>query len=477
MRFGSLTAIEFAGYRQETRQKVSCWLCRCDCGNTCEVPAYILTSGRRKSCGCSRKNPEDRIGGRYGKLTVLDIDRDNTTTQVKLLCRCDCGTVKSIALRDLRSGKVTSCGCDRAVKAVRKEFPEQVMDESKEDIRRAFVGGDISGIRTLDDWIYIWIREVAMQAVKLTTVRMYADTLAHHVQPYIGDIELAVLKEEVIRRWMNQMREQYIIHPKDSPMTEGTLRNILSVLSGCLRDACKYRLLEENPCADVAWVAKRKNLWEEKEWLDEEDLTVLEPFLEAYQTVEGYPLGIGYQLVLYAGLTLSEAVALRWRDVDFEHRRISVRYFAVENRKMPEFQVPVSGGTGKRYIQNLEETSGRRKRKIPIPSFLNRRLQSLQERYHAKPEDFVLQDDDGQPVQTDRMRAALIREGKASGLKHVTPRSLRDTYAMRAVRAGASSDVIAELMGFSSTRQVIRRYMPNIASDKEELVERMCGRK
>lgn len=477
MRFGSLTAVSFAGYRQETRQKVSCWLCRCDCGNTCEVPGYILIAGRRKSCGCSRKKPEDRIGGRYGKLTVLDVDRDNTTTQVKLLCRCDCGTVKSIALRDLRSGKVTSCGCDRTVAVQKREFPEQVTDEAKEEIRQAFTGGDISKVRTLDDWIYVWIREVAPQAVKISTIRMYADTLDHHVQPYIGGMEMESLSSDVIQKWINQMREQYITHPKSSPMTEGTLRNILSVLSGCLRDACKYRLLEENPCTEVAWVTKQKNLWTDKEWLDEDDLTALEPFLETYQTVEGYPLGIGYQLVLYAGLTLSEAVALRWQDVDLAHHQISVRYFAVENRKAPEFQVSTAGGTGKRYIQNLEETSGRRKRKIPIPSFLNRRLQSLQERYHARPEDFVLQDDDGLPVQTDRMRAALIREGKSSGIKHLTPRTLRDTYAMRAVHAGASSDVIAELMGFSSTRQVIRRYMPNIASDKEELVERMCGRK
>ena len=44
------------------------------------------------------------------------------------------------------------------------------------------------------------------------------------------------------------------------------------------------------------------------------------------------------------------------------------------------------------------------------------------------------------------------------------------------MRAGASSDMIAELMGFSSSRQVIRRYMPHMSSDKQELVERMCGK-
>ena len=200
MRFGSLTAVSFAGYRQETRQKVSCWLCRCDCGNTCEVPGYILTSGRRKSCGCIRQKAESRIGKRYGKLTVLELDPDNKTTQIKYLCRCDCGTVKSIALRDLRSGKVTSCGCDRVITVQKREYPEQITDEAKEEIRQAFTGGDISRIRTLDDWIYIWIREVAPQAVKLTTVRMYADTLDHHVQPYIGRTEMKSLGSDVIQK-------------------------------------------------------------------------------------------------------------------------------------------------------------------------------------------------------------------------------------------------------------------------------------
>jgi hypothetical protein len=32
------------------------WLCKCDCGNDCEVPSYSLVSGNTKSCGCLNKD-------------------------------------------------------------------------------------------------------------------------------------------------------------------------------------------------------------------------------------------------------------------------------------------------------------------------------------------------------------------------------------------------------------------------------------
>ena len=30
-------------------------ICKCDCGNTCEVNQYSLVSGNTRSCGCLRK--------------------------------------------------------------------------------------------------------------------------------------------------------------------------------------------------------------------------------------------------------------------------------------------------------------------------------------------------------------------------------------------------------------------------------------
>ena len=56
-RFGMLTAIE------PTEKRVCSqvvWLCKCDCGNFCNIPVGNLINGNTKSCGCLRhkKKPE-----------------------------------------------------------------------------------------------------------------------------------------------------------------------------------------------------------------------------------------------------------------------------------------------------------------------------------------------------------------------------------------------------------------------------------
>ena len=104
-----------------------------------------------------------------------------------------------------------------------------------------------------------------------------------------------------------------------------------------------------------------------------------------------------------------------------------------------------------------------------------RTLEKLQKSYQGNPEDFVLGNQADEPVRVDRMRAALQRRSHMCGMDTVTPRMLRDTYAMRAVQAGATSDLIAQLMGFASSQQVIRRYMPANKMNERELLDRMFG--
>lgn len=107
-RFGKLTAIRRL---DEKKNKSYLWLCKCDCGGTKTVSARDLNSKRITSCGCSKGFHRHLDGMRFGKLTVVS-DTGKRQKNVKVwLCKCDCGNTCEARTDSLTGGKVISCGC------------------------------------------------------------------------------------------------------------------------------------------------------------------------------------------------------------------------------------------------------------------------------------------------------------------------------------------------------------------------------
>ena len=70
-RFGRLVVIE----KLPSKKGKSVWRCKCDCGNTKDVPSTYLTTGDTKSCGClfkekSKENMKKQLK-KQRKLTSL----------------------------------------------------------------------------------------------------------------------------------------------------------------------------------------------------------------------------------------------------------------------------------------------------------------------------------------------------------------------------------------------------------------------
>lgn len=111
-RYGHLTVIE----RAPNRGHVTCWVCRCDCGNIKVVRAPDLRSGKTVSCQCmkGRSNALDISGQRFGFLTAVERDASRGSKGgYYWICKCDCGNTTSVQIGSLRSGNTTSCGCRR----------------------------------------------------------------------------------------------------------------------------------------------------------------------------------------------------------------------------------------------------------------------------------------------------------------------------------------------------------------------------
>lgn len=85
------------------------WLCRCDCGAVKPVLGRDLRSGQSKSCG--HKGPRlDLIGQVFGEWTVVQPTVIDHVGRAMWSCRCSCGVEKNVLGSNLTRGGTKSCG-------------------------------------------------------------------------------------------------------------------------------------------------------------------------------------------------------------------------------------------------------------------------------------------------------------------------------------------------------------------------------
>lgn len=86
------------------------WVCECvDCGSRKIVSPSLLKSGKQQ-CRCKDNGASQYIGKTYGRLTVLSTYVPEHGRR-RFVCQCSCGNTYEGDARDIKRGKVQSCGC------------------------------------------------------------------------------------------------------------------------------------------------------------------------------------------------------------------------------------------------------------------------------------------------------------------------------------------------------------------------------
>lgn len=105
---------------------------------------------------------EIQIGQRFGRFVVIESSSVSKHGERRWLCRCDCGTTKTVPGSALRAGKVRSCGClkrennTRRIHGGRRTKLYEVFKtmhrrcEKPTSNRYAYYGG--RGISVCDEW-------------------------------------------------------------------------------------------------------------------------------------------------------------------------------------------------------------------------------------------------------------------------------------------------------------------------------------
>lgn len=155
-------------------------------------------------------------------------------------------------------------------------------------------------------------------------------------------------------------------------------------------------------------------------------------------------------LIAYTGMRAREATALRWSDIDFHRKQITVARTAIE----------VKGG------YSFEQTKGKKVRVVTISDELVRYLEKSRLRQKYDMMKFGWRNDDdlvclgikGAYVWYSGLRRRHAITLKTAELPDVTMHGLRHTHATLLMKAGVHAKVIQERLGHADSKTTMNVY-------------------
>ncbi len=303
--------------------------------------------------------------------------------------------------------------------------------------------------QTLAVYLDKWLRVSAKPRVRPRTLRDYQSLLERYVIPEIGWIRLDQLSPPSIQRVYNEMLER--------GLSALTVRYTHAVVRSALAQAVKWQKLIRNP-ADLVDLPRKPR--REMRALSPEQASA---FLRA---ACGTPFEALWVLLLTTGMRSSEAVGLKWSDLDDNKVRVQ--------------RVLVRESGGWRFEEPKKALS---RRTIVLPPTAVRVLRAHRKRQvvRGSPTDVTCENSNlvfvtrtGQPLD---YRTVVRRHFKPllekAGLPNIRLYDLRHTCATLLLSRGEHPKIVGERLGHSSTTLTLDTYSHVLPDMQEQAAVRL----
>jgi integrase len=183
---------------------------------------------------------------------------------------------------------------------------------------------------TLGKYLERWLEDYARSALRPTTFQTYTTLIRTHIIPSLGAMTLQQLQPIHLQRFYNEKLENGRAD-QTGGLSPQTVRYFHAILHEALGHAVKWQMIPRNVCelADPPSIQKK-----EITTLDADQVT---QFLDAAEQNRYY---IAFLIAITTGLRRGEVLGLRWKDIDFKARTVSVRKNLVIINNRPVLQEP-----------------------------------------------------------------------------------------------------------------------------------------
>lgn len=281
-----------------------------------------------------------------------------------------------------------------------------------------------------DEWL-----QLNRNRVKASTYVKYNSILEKYIKPRLGGCLVHALSTVIIEQFSHELLFVEELSPK-------TVKDILTMLHAII-EYTRKEFSDTLPSIDIIYPKVPKN---EMRVLNREEQTQL----VSYLLTDMDECKFGVLIALLTGMRIGEVCALQWGNVSLTDKTIKIQSTM---QRLKNFDDSCSNKT---KIVISEPKSNTSTRVIPLTEYAAKLCKA---RYCNNPNAFVLTGDPVRFLEPRSMQYKFERYAADCGLKDVHFHTLRHTFATRCVEVDFEIKSLSEILGHSSPRITLERYV------------------
>ncbi|MGM0124472.1 hypothetical protein IGI37_001850 [Enterococcus sp. AZ194] len=295
---------------------------------------------------------------------------------------------------------------------------------------------------TVAQLIHKWLSKELNRQVKASTYSSYKYKMERYILPYLGELPINRLTKTHLQQLIDQLTE------KELSVT--TIRTIVQIFKSAIKSSGLT-----NPFYDRLFQGLHYPFSIKKKIraLSEKEQALLEK--EAQQSENGLPI----LLALHTGLRIGEISALKWQDINFEKKEITVtRTLQRIFNEQQSSQTVIHEGFVK---------SSASYRTVPLNEKILRLLKNKK-----RTSDYVV----GRKGRYFEPRTLTYQFKKIINklkLPMIHFHQLRHTFATRLLELGADIASVSSLLGHQSVKMTLDIYTDSLMAQRKKWVSRL----
>lgn len=300
---------------------------------------------------------------------------------------------------------------------------------------------------TLDDFAKEFF-ELQKTQIRPHTLHKNILNYNKHISPYFGYKLINTLTPMEFEKWQNKLLLKY---------KHLTVQRYRSIIFSILEKAYKNDIIMKNPLEKVNAPKMQQNALLEQE--ESQDPFTQDEINSIMSHASGYMANF-IKLMLSTGMRPGEIIALKWSDIDFERKLISVTKTRLRSPKKNVLTVdgPVKTNAGKRTIDLFPAAEQ--------ALMMQKELTSWQEYIFLNPSKRPFYNHDVLGV---NFKNILVK----SGVKVRVMYNLRHTFASQLISNGADIVYVSRMLGHKDVSITLKIYTKFIKEEDAVRLEKM----